>query len=269
MKEITPLPSFEDFRNENGQAYWWASDLLLMLGYKDIKSFQTVLDRATKALVSLGIRHYENIRAEQREINGQTVQDFKLTRFACYIAVMNGNPRKPEVAQAQAYFAQQARRFELLQDGEQFERLHTREELIDGNKSLASAAKAADVEDYAKFQNAGYLGMYNMSSWQLEDRRGIDRGKVLDYMSRVELAANLFRVTQTEERIKSRKIKGQVNLEQAHHDVGKEVRQIVLSNTGKKPEQLPVEQKITDVKKQLKAGHKKMTAEDNLQKHKK
>ena len=255
--------SFEDFKNENGLTYWWASDLMVMLGYKDMKSFQRVLDRATKAFVSLGIPHYENIIAVQREEKEHVVQDFKLSRFACYITVMNGDPKKIEVAQAQAYFAQQTRKFELyIQNSDQIERILIREELTEGNKSLASIAKRAKVEDFAKFQNAGYLGMYNMPSWKLEIKRGVKKGKLMDFMGRTELAANLFRVTQTEERIKNKKITGQSNLEQTHFQVGKEVREIIQKNVGKNPESLPLEKQLSDVKKQLKDGHKKMLKED-------
>jgi len=262
--------SFEDFKNENGITYWWASDLMIMLGYKDMKSFQKVLDRATKAFVSLGIPHYENIIAEQRIKDGHNYQDFKLSRFACYMSVMNGDPKKVEVAEAQVYFAQQTRKFELyIQNSDQIERLLIREELTEGNKSLASVAKQANIQDFAKFQNAGYLGMYNMPSWQLENKRGVKKGKLMDYMGRTELAANLFRVTQTEERIKNKKITGQLNLEHTHYQVGKEVREIIQKNVGKNPENLSLERQLSDVKKELKDGHKKMLQEDKPSKNKK
>ena len=133
-----------------------------------------------------------------------------------------------------------------------------REELADGNKSLASTAKAANVTDYAKFQNAGYLGMYNMESWKLEKKRGVKKGKLFDRMSRTELAANLFRVTQTEELIKSKQISGQANLEQTHYTVGRQVRNIVEQNTGRKPEQLPQEKELPIIKKTLKMTAKEM-----------
>ena len=262
-------PTFEDFKNENGFTYWWASDLMVMLGYKDMKSFQKVLDRATKAFVSLNIPHYENIVAETREINGEKVQDFKLTRFACYITVMNGDPKKVEVAEAQSYFAQQTRKFELYQNNNELDRILIREELTEGNKSLASAAHRAGVTDYVRFQSAGYLGMYNMASWILEKKRGIKKGKLMEYMGRTELAANLFRVTQTEERIKNKKISGQSNLEQTHFQVGKEVREIIQRNVGKNPENLPQEKQLPDVKKELKAGYRKMRDEDKKNKKKK
>lgn len=262
-------PTFEDFKNENGLTYWWASDLMKMLGYPNMKSFQKVLDRATKAFVSLNIPHYDNILANQREIDGQTVQDFKLTRFACYMTVMNGDPKKVEVAEAQSYFAQQTRKFELfIQDHTEIDRLLIREELTEGNKSLSSVAKNAGVVNYANFQNAGYLGMYNMKSWQLEKRRGVKKGKLMDNMGRTELAANLFRLTQTEERIKNKKVRGQANLEQTHFQVGKEVRNIIKQNVGKLPENLPQEKQLPDVKKELKKGYRNMKSEDSKKKKK-
>jgi len=272
MSELVHNPennglSFEDFKQENGVTYWWASDLMKMLGYPNMKAFQKVLDRATKAFVSLNIPHYENILAEQRIVDGNTVQDFKLTRFACYMSVMNGDPKKNEVASAQAYFAQQTRKFELyLENNLEIDRLLIREELTEGNKSLNSVVKQAGVQDYAKFTNAGYLGMYNMSSWQLEKKRGVKKGKLMDFMGRTELAANLFRVTQTEERIKSKGIAGQNNLEQTHFQVGKEVREIIQKNAGKNPENLPQEKQLPEVKKELKEGYKKMLKEDKPKK---
>lgn len=270
VEEQNSNPTFEDFKNENGLTYWWASDLMGMLGYPHMKSFQKVLDRATKALVSLNIPHYENIIATQREIKGQDTQDFKLTRFACYMVVMNGDPKKVEVAQAQSYFAQQTRKFELyIQDNTELERLLIREELTEGNKSLASAAKQAGVTNFANFQNAGYVGMYNMKSWQLERKRGVKKGKLMDNMGRTELAANLFRLTQTEERIKNKKIKGQSNLEQTHFEVGKEVRKIIIENVGKLPENLAQEKQLPEVRKELKKGYKKMNSEDKNSKKKK
>jgi DNA-damage-inducible protein D len=259
--------TFEDFKNENGITYWWASDIMQMLGYPNMKSFQKVLDRTTKAFVSLNIPHYDNIFAELRGVEGKTHQDFKLTRFACYMVVMNGDPKKVEVAQAQSYFAQQTRKFELYFEGNQdIDRVVIRDELAEGNKSLSSAAKHAGVQNYAKFANAGYIGMYNMPSWKLEKRRNVKKGKLMDNMGRTELAANLFRVTQTEERIKNKNVKGQANLEQTHYNVGKEVRSIIIKNSGKSPENLPQAKKLPEVKKELKQGYRKMAKEDKSKK---
>lgn len=255
--------TFEDFKNENGIAFWWATDLMQMLGYPNMKSFQNVLNRATKALVSLNISHYDNIMREERTINDETIQDYKLTRFACYITVMNADPKKEQVALAQAYFAEQTRKFELfIENNQDIDRILIREELAEGNKSLASAAKQAGVVNYAYFQNAGYLGLYNMKSWQLEKKRRVKKKTLFDHMGRTELAANLFRVTQTEERINNKNIKGQANLEQTHFKVGREVRKMVIKNTGKTPENLPQEKQLPEIKKELKKGYRKMLKED-------
>lgn len=260
--------SFEDFRHENGITYWWASDLMGMLGYKDMKSFQKVLDRATKAFVSLTIPYYANIIPEMREFEGDLIQDFKLTRFACYIAVMNGDPKRQEVAIAQAYFAQQTRKFELyIQDHNELDRLLIRDELTEGNKSLASTAKQAGVTNYAFFQDAGCRGLYNMHTKELKQRRKIDDKSVLaDFMGRTELAANLFKVTQTEEKIKNKKVTGQLNLEKTHFEVGREVRGIVLKNVGKYPENLEPEKQLPEIRKELKQGYKKMIQEEKKKK---
>lgn len=262
-----PKIDFEDFKNQNGIIFWWASELMLMLGYDDMAVFRKVIDKATKAFISLGIDHYENIIPVEREDNGKTFVDFKLTRFACYMIAMNANPQKPQVAQMQAYFAIQTRKFELyVENGNDIDRLIIRDEIKEGNKQLSSTAKKHKVTDYAKFNNAGYLGMYNMMNWQLARRRGCEKEKLFEAMGRTELAANLFRITQTEERIKSREIEGQTALEQTHYDVGREVRNIVIKNTGRRPEDLPQEKQLPEVKKELKAGFKKIKGIDKTKK---
>lgn len=258
IANITDL-SFEDFKNQNGITYWWATELMLMLGYCDMSSFKKVMDRATKAFISLGIDHLDNIIRVTREVKGKDITDYKLTRFACYLIAMNGDPKKPEVAKLQAYFATQTRQFELyIEQQKDVERLLIRDEIKEGNKSLSSAAKKAGVENYAKFINAGYRGMYNMLNVQLAKRRGVDKEKLFETMGRTELAANLFRITQTEERIKSYNVSGQNELEKTHYNVGLEVRNIVKKNTGKMPEQLPQERQIPEVKRSLKADFKEM-----------
>lgn len=231
--------SFEDFKNENGIVFWWASELMLMLGYDDLKVFLKVINKATKAFLSLGINHYENIIYTERQIGGQATPDFKLTRFACYLVAINADSRKTEVAKIQAYFADTLCKFEVFIKGnDEMDRLLFREEIKEGNKALSSTVFKAGVEDFAKFNNAGYLGMYNMMNFQLANKRKTETGKLLETMGRTELAANLFRITQTEERIKSKGVRGQEALEKTHYDVGKEVRKIIIENSGKAPENL-------------------------------
>lgn len=259
--------TFEDFKNENWITYWWASDLMKMLWYPNMKSFQRVLDRATKAFVSLNIPHYENIISINRVINWEDFKDFKLTRFACYITAMNWDIKKPEVALAQSYFAQQTRKFELYyQDTIDFDRLLIREEITEWNKALASTVSSAWILDYAKFQNAWYIWMYNMESWRLEKKRNVKKWKLMDFMWRTELAANLFRITQTEERIKNKQIKWQHALEKTHHDVWYEVRKMVIENAWRSPENLEQAKELPGVKKNLKKWYKKMCDEDKKKK---
>lgn len=262
----SPL-SFEDFKQENGISFWWASTLMTMTGYKDMVSFTKVINRATKACITLGISHYENFIPVTREIDGVDVHDFKLTRFACYLTVMNGDPKKESVAKAQVYFAEQTRQFEVyIQHSAELERIVIRDELKEGNRALSRAAKGGGVGDYAKFVNAGYLGLYNMINVDLARRRQIDPKTLTDHMGRTELAANLFRVTQTEERIKHQKIKGQTDLERTHFEVGREVREIVSKNTGTTPEELPVGRELPEIQRELKRGYKKMLLADKTSK---
>ncbi len=253
--------TFEDFRQQNGQAFWWASDLMRMMGYDAWPDFRKALDRAVKACMALNIDHYENFRHYQPE--DATGEDFKLSRFACYLTVMNGNPKHPKVAAAQAYFAAMTRQFEIeLAEREDVERLTFREEIKDGNKALSSAFKQHGGENYAFFMNAGYRGMYNMLNVELARKRRVKKENLFEHMSRAELAANLFRTTMTEEKINNEGITGQRALEQAHQSVGHAVRKLVIENTGKAPENLPQRRKLPDVKKELKAGYRKMLKKD-------
>lgn len=254
--------SFEDFKQKNGMIFWWASDLMKMLGYDDMNGFSKVIDRATNAFISLGVKYYEHIIPYKREKEDDKSEydDFKLTRFACYLIAMNANPKKELVARAQAYFAEQTRKFEVyVQGAGDIDRLLYREELKQGNIALSSAAKKSGVIDYAKFVSKGYLGLYNMWMGDLKTRKGLPNDSKIqlqDYMGRTELAANLFRITQTEEKLKKDKVAGQDAAERTHFEVAQRVRHMVIENTGRNPEDLPVERKLSEIKKELKKGIK-------------
>ena len=250
---------FEQLGNENGQRYWWKSDLQRLLGYTSDDSFEKPVGRAMAACTALGISVPENFNHIRRtHPDGREVPDIKLSRFACYLIAMNANPRKEEVAQAQAYFvglAEFARQY--IEKVEHVDRILMRDEMSDRESSLSRTARAADVHDYGLFQNAGYRGLYNMNLGRLKDVKGVPGGRtLLDFMGKEELAANLFRITQTESKIKKEQVRGQRALEQSAESVGKQVRDAIRKIGGTMPERLPIAEDIKKVKSGMKQAHK-------------
>jgi DNA-damage-inducible protein D len=258
-----PIPAFDDFtivgEVADAAKTWWASDLAQMLGYNDITSFAKTIRRAMGACLSANIDCSDEFSKTKRVVDGNVVDDFKLTRFACYMVVMNGDSKKPQVARAQVYFAQQAEQFDLILEGKNdVERIIARAEITDGNKSLNAAAAASGVTNFAIFNDAGYRGLYNMGIKQVTVKKGVANGTLLDHMGRTELAANLFRITLTEDRLKMTNVKGENNACLVHRSVGKGVRDMVRDNTGMYPEDLPVERKLGEVQRQLKKANKQL-----------
>jgi DNA-damage-inducible protein D len=254
------MAGFESLGNSNGFRFWWASDLSVILGYETPQGFRKAIERAMMALSSLNIPIYENIVEQARESEAGTFSDFKLSRFACYLAAMNGDPKKVQVAKAQQYFIAWAEACRLsLAQSESVERVAVRAEISDHEKTLAGTAKAAGVVEYGLFQNAGYRGMYNMNLSQIRFHKGVPDGRSpLDFMGKTELAANLFRVTQTEEKIRAEQIKGQANLQNAAEKVGKKVRTTMIEISGKRPEDLPAAEDIRNVHKRMKNSHREI-----------
>jgi len=253
-------PGFEALSRSNGFRFWWASELATLLGYSDLHSFRKAIDRAMIALTSLNIPVFDNIIQEQRELNGKRVTDYKLSRFACYLAAMNGDPKKPQVAQAQGYFVAWAEACRLyLEEADGVERVAIRGEISEHERTLSGTAKMAGVVQYGLFQNAGYRGLYNMDLWRLRWRKGVPQNRSpLDFMGKTELAANLFRVTQTEEKIRAERIRGQGPLERTAEDVGRRVRKTMIEISGKRPEELPPAEDIKEVHKKLKSSHREI-----------
>lgn len=259
--------NFEDFSQDNGGHYWYARDLMEMLDYRSFGSFKKAINRAHTVLNSLDIDILENFMPIEREIGGKTVKDFKLTRFACYITVMNCDVKKTEVAKAQIYFAAMAEMIrDYMEKANQLERIVIREELKEEEKYLSGVAKQAGIEisRYALFQNAGYRGMYNMNLRKLKRYKGLEQPQrsLLDFMGTTELAANLFRITQTKERIRTNNIVGHRELEKAAEFVGEQVRETMMKTGGTPPEDLPLEEDIKKVRTKLKKAQKKLKKVD-------
>lgn len=253
-------PGFEALSQTNGFRFWWASELAVTLGYESLNGFRKAVERAMIALTSMDIPVFDNIVQEQRAVDGKAIVDYRLSRFACYLAAMNGDPKKPQVAQAQAYFIKWGEACRLfLEQADGVERVAVRGEISEHERTLSGSVKAAGVSDYRLFQNAGYRGLYNMDLWQVRRRKGVPQGRSpLDYMGKTELAANLFRVTQTEEKIRAERIRGQPALERTAEDVGRKVRRTMVEISGKKPEDLPPAEDIKEVHKKLKSTHREI-----------
>ncbi len=247
-------PAFELLAQQNGFRFWLASDLAKSLGYETTEPIQKALNKALAVCMMLNIDVAENFQS----IATGKVPEAKLSRFACYLTVMNAEIRNPLVSRAQAFFAGLADAYwEVVEQNAEVDRMHARGEISAHEKLLAASAKHGGVEDYARFQNAGYVGMYNMSLWKLKTYKRFEgAGSLLDRMGREELAANLFRLTLTESKIRNESIKGQMHLESAAEKVGRIVRNATFEATGQMPERMPLSGPISDTKKSIKETQK-------------
>jgi DNA-damage-inducible protein D len=257
-------PSFEDLGRPNGITHWTEATLREALGYQTGDAFQKAVVRAKQTCLTLGIEIEDHF---VRQADG----GFLLTRFACYLVAMNGDPRKPEVASAQAYFAAIAETFQdRLQHSDGIDRLLIREEIADGQRSLASTAKRHGVQNYAFFQDAGYVGMYNMTLRKLSAHKGLKDGeKLIDRMGKQEMAAHLFRITQTDARIERDDVRGQSQLEHVAKHVGQAVRKTMEETSGTRPETLPLAEDVKEVKKKLRGTRKNLQELDAKRSRKK
>jgi DNA-damage-inducible protein D len=257
--------SFESLKviNEQGGETWLARQLSKVLDYAEFRNFLPVIEKAKKACENSNqtiADHFVEIH-EMVEIGSgakRELPSFALSRYACYLIVQNGDANKPVIANGQTYFATQTRRQEL-QDGlesdkgfqqlnEDQKRLMLRDELADHNKQLAAAARDAGVEtglDYAIFQNHGYKGLYGgLDNKAIHQHKGLKKSqKILDHMGSTELAANLFRATQTEEKLKRDEVDNKTQANQTHFEVGAKVRETIQELGGTMPEDLPKPEK--------------------------
>lgn len=227
-----------------------------VLDYPNWQKAEEVIGRAARACVNSGqdVDNHFNQLVKMVDIGSNTirrVRDYKLDRYACYLIAQNGDSKKTVIALAQTYFALQTRRqevFEELSDGAK--RLFIRDEVAKHNKKLFSTAKKAGVKQFGLFNDAGYKGLYGRSLSETEKRKGLKKGELLDRAGNTELAANLFRITQTDEKIKKDRIVGDRAASQTHFMVGGKVRQTIKDIGGTMPEDLLPEKSIKELQKQ-------------------
>ncbi|WP_205214838.1 DNA damage-inducible protein D [Altererythrobacter sp. ZODW24] len=252
----------------NGDKMWLARELQTLLGYTKWDKFEAVVERAQVACANAGHHvsdHFKEVfpQTGKNPKGGRPARDFKLDRYACYLIAQNASSSMKPVAFAQTYFAIQTRRQEIAdRDGLDFDtlsenqkRLYLRHQVVAENKRLASAAKAAGVktgQDFGKFQNRGYQGLYGgRGADDIKDYKDLPKkANILDHMGSTELAANLFRITQTEEKLRSNKIQGKERACDAHFEVGHKVRQTMLELSGILPENLPVAEDVKKIARQ-------------------
>lgn len=259
--------TFEEIKHidELGNEYWEARELMKALEYSKWEHFAKVINKAKISCNLSGFNIEEHFPVKGKTIempNGATkeVIDYKLSRYACYLIVQNASPaRHKSVALGQTYFAVQTRKMELTQEeynklNEDEKRLYTRINIKSKNKYLFDTAKKAGVNDYAKFNDYGYKGLYGgETAKDIAKRKGIDPDKeeILDHMGSNELAANLFRITQTDEVIKNNNIAGEKNACNTHHMVGQAIRNTIIKVGGTTPEKLPTPEKsIKEIEKE-------------------
>lgn len=253
--------------NEYGQEFWYARELQIALEYKEWRNFIKVIEKAKTACEGSEnpvSECFVGVNKTSPMPNGgyKEIEDIALSRYACYLIVQNGDPRKKVIALGQSYFAVKTRQQELIDHYDDLnndqKRLAIRQEMKEHNKLLVAAAKDAGVEttlDYAIFQNCGYKGLYGgMTAKDIKEHKNLHgKENILDYMGHEELAANLFRATQTEAKLRRDHIQGKGNANQTHYAVGKEVRDTIARLGGTMPEDLPTPEKsIQQIEKEQK-----------------
>ena len=261
--------NFEDIKHidENGVEYWNARELMKVLEYGKWDNFLKVINKAKKSCENAGINVLEQFadvgKLSKRANNAEVrIKDYKLTRYACYLIAQNGDSRKKVIALAQTYFAVQTRKQEISEKEyslltEDEKRLYQRSLTRKGNYSLNQTAKKAGVKNFDRFHNYGYKGLYNgETADDIAKRKGLRyREDILDNMGSDELIANLFRISQTEQKLKKDKVQTEKDANITHYTVGKNIREVIAKNGGTMPEDLPTPKKSS--LKQLEKENKK------------
>ncbi|WP_413670515.1 DNA damage-inducible protein D [Mucilaginibacter sp. Mucisp86] len=258
---------FEEIKHLNsiGQEYWSGRELFKILDYIKWDKFLNVIAKAKEACKNAGQEPDDHFPRVEKTIDlpkgaKRDIGDLHLSRYACYLIIQNADPAKEVVAQGQTYFAVQTRKQEILEQrfeqlkSEEEKRLYLRREMAEHNKHLADAARDAGViqpREYAVFQNHGYMGLYDgLGAKEIHAKKNLKKSQnILDHMGSTELAANLFRATQTEEKLKREQIKGKDKANKTHYEVGKKVRQTIKELGGTMPEDLPAENSIKGLSK--------------------
>lgn len=265
--------SFEGLKktNDYGAEYWSARELQPLLGYNQWRRFENAIKKAITSCEQSG-NDPENHFASAGKMVGigskaaREVEDYHLSRFACYLIAQNGDPRKPEIANAQKYFAIQTRRQELSdQAAADIERLELRKQASEEFKALSGAARAAGVQSrmFGIFHDAGYKGLYGgLGSDEIKARKGIPaKEQLMDRMGTTELAANQFRMTQTRDKLAREQVQSQERAIQTHKEVGREVREAIRRIGGTLPENIPPAEHIKQVEKRIEQAVPKLELE--------
>ena len=249
--------SFEDFKHidENGVEFWYARELMPILQYSNWQNFEKIVNKAKISCENSDISVFDHFTDVSKTIKmpkgaEKTIPDYKLTRYACYLIAQNGDSRKKVIALAQTYFAVQTRKQEITEKEysmltEDEKRFYQRNLTRKGNYSLNQTAKKAGVKNFDKFHNAGYKGLYNgETADDIAKRKGLRyREDILDNMGSDELIANLFRISQTEQKLRKDNIQGEKEANSTHYEVGKKVRKAIADIGGTMPEDLPTPKK--------------------------
>ncbi|MBU1017315.1 MAG: DNA damage-inducible protein D [Patescibacteria group bacterium] len=259
-----PNKRFEEIKkiDENGVEYWEARGLMPLLEYTDWRNFKSVILKAQQTCNNSeqGVENHfvetnKMIKIATGTVRETTrnIQNYKLSRYACYLIAQNGDPSKEAIAVAQTYFAIQTRKQEVFQQlADNEKRLFVRGEIKNHNKKLFTTAKQSGVNNFGRFNNAGYEGLYRMRKSQIQKKKGIGKDDILDRAGTTELAANLFRITQTDEKLQNENIKGDYRASKTHFEIGRKVRQTIREIGGTMPETLKPEKHIKKLEEERK-----------------
>ena len=267
--------TFEDIKHydEYGIEFWYARELMKILEYNKWENFEKVINKAKESCKNSSIsviEHFPDVRKLSKRANNAEIliKDYKLTRYACYLIAQNGDSRKEVIALAQTYFAIQTRKQEISEKEyslltEDEKRFYQRDLTRKGNYSLNKTAKKAGVKNFDKFHNSGYKGLYNgETADDIAKRKGLRyREDILDNMGSDELIANLFRISQTEQKLKRDNIKTEGEANRTHYEVGSKIRKTIKELGGTMPEDLPTPEKSL---KQLEKESKKGLKHENI-----